>query len=364
MEITNNYEIDSFKLRIPIEKIRIFSNELGQKIEITRCNIETSEMISEETKVNNKVLISENGIKTTYQIEHTFNNSKDKQCIEYFLTIKITSKHLRTRYFEGITNDNIKLVYNSIINQNVVYIEFMDFINQTLVDVDFKKDHYNEYYPELLKRVDSFTIPKKEYNQGIRKFEKKFNQGFQFSSRQYATSTSPYIKYYNKEKQTLQTDKKNGMKEFFNEYLSEYRPLMKNLYRVEFTIKDKKMFDRFGLGNKLQDVLNLKSEVKQGIAKDIFSKHTERNTMKAPNIKATLSPTQKKHIAIKDFATRLGMTLNQIDDYFQSLNLGYRPYKALMDDMNKIDFLTDDNYINQQLQTNETLEKLYSEIGL
>ena len=364
MKIINTYEIDSFKLRIPIEKIQIVSNDLGQKIETIRCNADTSEILSEETKVNNKVLISENGIKTTYQIEHTFNNSKDKQKLEYFLTIKITSKHLRKRYFEGITNDNIELVYNSIINQNVVCIEFKEFLKQSLVDIDFKKDHHNKDYLELIKRVSNFTIPKKEYNQGIQKFEKKYNQGFQFSSRKYATITSPYIKYYNKEKQTLQTENKGGMKEFFNEFIPELRPLMKDLYRVEFTIKNKRMFDGFGIGNTLQDVLNLKSEVKQGIAKDIFSKHTERNTMKIPNIKASLTPRQKIHIGIKDLAIKQGMTINQIDDYFKQLNLGYRPHKNLMDDIQNLNFFNDDNYIKQQLQTNENLEKLYLEIGL
>jgi len=361
------FEIDSFTLKIAVEKVKNTSGILQSQVETTTTDLHTGLVIEELTnfKTINTYYSENEEIPTTYEVRNYYNNTKDIKQVEQYYLIKITSKHLRNRYFEGLTKDNIKQVYQSIIDQNIIFVDYQDFLQSVCIDVDFKKDHYNKYYSDVLDKIKLATIPTKEIGTGIKTFNKKYNQGFQFGSRKYATETKPYIKYYNKELQTKVSEKNKGMKGFFETYLTEYQEQVKHLYRIEYTIKGKRMFQKYGLSgnNKLIELLNIPNEVKTGISKDILSKHTER-IIKPIRINTKLTAKQKTALMIKDLSVKLGLSMNEIEAYIKGYNLRYETEKALLKDISEIDFDNQDQVLNNQLEINNTIQKLLSEIGL
>ena len=237
--INETYQIDSFKLRIPIDKVVNVGGILNS-VAITEQYIEDNGLVligkdinkEEATKVIKTFHNKETEIPTTYEIRETFNNSKHIQNREIYCNIKVTSKHLRSRYFEGITNNNIQLVYKSIMDQNIVFVEYEDFINATCIDVDFKFDKYIQHFQKIVKYVYSLNPPQKDARKIMNKFNKKNNIGLSFNERETATKSLPYIKIYNKELQT-QNPKKKGMKDFYDTYLANNNYDLNNLYRIE-----------------------------------------------------------------------------------------------------------------------------------
>ena len=263
--INETYQIDSFKLKIPIDKIVNVGGILNN-VAITTQYIEDNGiiLIDEEEKVISTHHTKDKEIPTTYEIRSIYNNSKHIQNRETYCNIKVTSKHLRGRYFEGITNDNIKLVYKSIMDQNIIFVEYEDFIHSTCIDVDFKFDKYINEFQRILKFIFSLTPDTKDPKKIMEKFNKKHNEGLSFNKREKATTNHPYIKIYNKLLQT-QTNHKNGMKDFYDTYLSNDDYDLNNLYRIEYTIQGKQMFEKFGMNrsNKLIDVLNTPPQIKE-----------------------------------------------------------------------------------------------------
>jgi hypothetical protein len=365
LQTSNKFEIDSFTLKIASEKVKNISNILNTQIETTSVNLNNGLVIEELTsyKTIRSHYTSSEEIPTTYEVRNYFNNSKNIKKAEEFYLIKVTSKHLRSRYFEGITKENIKLVYNSIMDQNIIFVDYENFLSADTLDIDFKKDQYNELYQDFYKIINNITIPRKEVGLGIKSFNKSNNQGFQFGTRKYATETLPYIKYYNKYLQSKLIKKNGGMLEFKEKYLSDID--FKNLFRVEYTIKGKTMFQRLGLssGNKLIDVLNIPNEIKEGVAKDIFSKHTER-VIPTRRINTRLTAKQKTALMIKDLSIKLGYSISQIEQYIKGYNLRYESEKSLLNDISKIDFNNEEEILNIQLENNNQIERLLNEIGI
>src|SRR5699024_1405984 len=115
---------------------------------------------------------------------------------EPYLIIRCTSKILCDRYFEGITNTNIRLVYERLQALNIAQFSFETFMTSPLTDVDFKRDIIitNDDYKKLVDIVEQSIICKYV----LKIFNKKDNQGIQCSSRKNATPNCPYIKVYNK----------------------------------------------------------------------------------------------------------------------------------------------------------------------
>jgi hypothetical protein len=361
-----SYEIDSFTIQIPYEKVENISNILGSKVEILTTNTSSGVIIDDltEFKTISSYYTDNLPIPTTYSLVHRYNNSKNVKSIEYYYNIAVSSKHLKELYFDGITNKNIKMVYDSIISQKIISFTYDDFLSSSCYDVDFKKDQYNEVYDNFKTKIYNSTIPSKQVGKGFKPFNSKKNKGFQFGTRKHATSSSPFIKYYNKELQASTIKKDGGMLEFYETYLKDIGYDLKDLYRLEYTIKGKDMFINYGLSgsNKLQDLLNIPNEVKKGIAKDIFCKHTE--PLQAPKrISNKLTSNEKKHILIKDICIKLGMTYNEIENYIDGFNFRYEVKKSMLNDIKNIQFDDDENGISQKEKQNEKVEKLLIDLG-
>lgn len=220
-------KIDSFKLRIPERFVQIVNPtflERYQKVYISTGQVE------DEIKLDNHKVNIQNGITT--RIGRAFFAKGDLMEVDYYF--QVTAKMLCENYLQGINKQNIKEVYDYIIALKIVYIDYDDFLNAYITDVDYAYDVYCE--PKTLQII----IPKLERAVPLdnrayidKTFTKDDNIGISFNKREKATNTHPFIKIYHK---SIELQYKS--REFAEAYLSNQD--YENITRLEFTIKNKK----------------------------------------------------------------------------------------------------------------------------
>jgi hypothetical protein len=255
-------EIDSLKLRIPLNRVTILNKRLSGRIILVPFDKVTKKQYREENenldfneKFKNEALLfqSDTGIKTRYIVRREvtrLNNVKE------FLVIGLSSKVLEAPYLEGITSKNICIAYKNLMKQGLIEVSYDNFLNGECTDVDIKKDY--PFKQPLKSYIDTFEKYTKANRDGYRPFKNKENVGFQWSKRETTGfMTRPYLKIYDKEIE-LKTKSAN----FANAYLKPES--YKGLVRIETTIKDRSHFKALGVTNTtLKNILGLPIEIKE-----------------------------------------------------------------------------------------------------
>ena len=260
------FDIDSFKLRIPLSKIKEYPTIINDRVhtvsETTGEIYGTKEQKTATLHTNNRYV--------------SFIASIEQQSIDgnrigtksQFLTLKLTSKLLTDQYFSGIRKDNIDIIHRTVLGQGID-VSREDFINSELTDIDFKSDipksstniaTLRAFSYQLMHNTNKVELVKKHNHS----FKQK-NTGVWFNDRKSATTAYPYIKIYDKsiELRYKSTD-------FANEYL---RHQDTDFWRLEYTLKGKSMFDKYGINNTLKSMLELDYEAKTDIAKSIWQQY-------------------------------------------------------------------------------------------
>ena len=262
---SNKISLDSFKLRIPSSVVKIIDTTLMGKWSLVHD--ETGDIDPHFNKLNS-VTRKENGKTSRYAIERQV--TKDKTVSE-FITMLINSKLLESNYFDGITKDNIKLVYDAIIAQRVVYFTFEDFIAKSdITDMDFKKDAIISDFSTCINQLRNLARESKQKGKGYRHFNTKENKGIEFSDRRTtAYKTTPYIKLYHKELELI-----HKSWEFKDAYLNGID--FKNVVRIETTVKNNAHCKHLGIkDNSLNTLLNLTDQTKEQIIRTALSRHIQ-----------------------------------------------------------------------------------------
>lgn len=302
---------DSLKIRIPIEKVEILDFLLSTE-NLILVNADTGEQIDAEGydlefKRRAKT-IKENGITTRFAIEKQ--QTAFKTTAEY-LVILFNSKLLRERYFEGITDENIDLIYEYLIGYKVASFSFTDFLSAECTDVDFKKDiNYESDFSTLTKTLYGQTIESRNSGKGANRFNKKTNQGIQFSKRETTQfKTNPYLKIYHK-----------GVELEYNstEFRDLYLPGIDctNRVRIEATVKNKKHFRAlFGkaFNTELQSVLMLSSEQKELIFRVAAKAHLQPLIRKS-RIATGMKPNTAIHLSALNIIMQKGISFELARD--------------------------------------------------
>ena len=250
--------IDSCKLRILTKYVRKAPEIFNCISERTIINKTTGEVLeSEEPEtIKQHIFSNDNGItnisiRLQYQVIDNIKleNGKFETIMEEFYTFKITSKLLKHNYYNGIDNNTIKQIYEYILSIGFD-IDFDNFIKSELTDIDYKFDIIltPEIYKSIAKQYVLNAKEWKELHKGLDIYNQKTNQGIGFGIRERATPTYPFMKVYNKELETT-------YKSF--EFINKYTSVMQNMYRWEFTIKNKKHFEKLELNNTLESHLEL-----------------------------------------------------------------------------------------------------------
>lgn len=285
----SNFKLDSFKIRIPLKaphnykRADILPYEYGDPIVILNdpelgvnyitINEQTGDVV--KSSANNYGHVNDKGIKTTYGIE-SINANKT---VSDYLTIKVTSKHLRSNYFDGITIDNVKTVYKSLMSLKKFSFPFEDFLHGEVTDADYCRDLIIPNYEGVKQCLQELTKPSTKNNKGVHTFDTATAKGLKWSSRDTATSDAPYIKIYNK---GLQVRNDADMLMFTKEYL-DLNMITTDNYRIEFTLKNKRHFGKYKIHNTLISHLRLSQDRLLDIARSVFNCHLE-GIYKVPRI--------------------------------------------------------------------------------
>jgi hypothetical protein len=285
------YSVDSLKVRIPISRVKILDDSIHQ-MEL-RIIEKTGEVL--EAKENTQASRNEQGIKTTFSIEQ---RATQFDTIRY-LIILVNAKQLQTHYFEGITTFNVGELYNYLMSLGVVQFSLKEFLKSECTDIDFKKD-FNATDQDMKDAFDVLMSNARLYadaGMGYTPFNKKDNKGLMFNHRTTTKiKTAPFFKIYSK---TLDLLHKSNVFA-----LAHFREVPRDLWRMEFTIKNKKHLASFGHGNTFSDILNLSQDqiedMKEASLKAVLNKRVRESSVNNDTIKAKDVPLVNAIILLLD----------------------------------------------------------------
>lgn len=238
IELENLVSIDSLKIRIPFSRVEILDTNLGANFIV--FNEKTSEVSEEESFKKNSLKHSVKGVTTYYGLERQVNAMG---IVSEYLVILFNSKLVYDRYFEGITNGNIGLIYDRLISMSIVSFDYDTFLSGECTDVDYKKDIECKQYRKAISLIEQNAKAHKKINKGCNHFNAIGNVGIEFGKRITATESYPFVKIYHK---GIELGGNKSLA-FYMEYLSNLGVDMDNLIRIEATIKNRKHFKKFGI---------------------------------------------------------------------------------------------------------------------
>lgn len=291
--IDTTFEIDSFKWRTLSDNVELNDSMISDYIIIHKG---TGEVLPKAYKRNAYIHIQD-GIKFYFALE-LIKTSFDKT--ELFLSILITSKILKEKYLQGITQKNIRDIYDALMKCNVASFSFETFLSGFVVDIDFKFDSYVDSFLPIVKACKEGAKQEHVKSGNIITYEKKNNQGIQFSKRESTNiDTKPFLKVYNKECDLICNP---DNKEFYNKYLIDQVKKLSGRIRIEFTIKNKKHLRKYGIeDSSLKNILSLSRKKKNEMYLDTLSKYFEMDKPKPIKIKSVISPTNSVFITSMDY---------------------------------------------------------------
>jgi len=283
----SDFEVDSFRIKIPYQDCKILSHELDQ-LYLT-INSNTSEIVNE--RLNNRIDVGDDYVKLWVQVRsynalvQTKHKGTYANLPQKYIVVTVHSKLLKSLYLDRITLQNVHLIYDAIMDYKVFYCTRKTFLNSDVLDIDFCRNlqipnwlECKSYILEHLKRT-------KDLNRGCYEFKSKDNVGLQFGTRDKSTYSNPYIKIYHK---YLELTTKSKL--FTERYLNDAIDIPKDLFRVEYTLKDKKHYQRYDLGSRLIDMLQIPNHKKEFICAHMFSFQFDMDIyqVRTPRKKTTL----------------------------------------------------------------------------
>ena len=235
---------------------------------------------------------------------------------EQRFVIQVNSKMLRDRYFEGMTLDNIRLIYDYIIQHKIIDFSYEDFLEGFVYDADLCMDAEAkpEVFGKMLSRLNRSINPNKWRK--VNSFNKSStNMGIEFGKRDSASITNPFCKFYHKGLELVNkvSPDKKTIGEFNREYLGDD---MYNVVRLEATFKNRDMFKEYGIPVKsLNDLLSLETDVLKGIITTIVKKNYMDKRAKSSFTEDNVSPKDDLILNLMEYIIDCGET----EEYFLSL---------------------------------------------
>ena len=271
--ITNDWAIDSLKVRLPLSKVKVLNDSLSEMI--LYVSQSTGDILDEKERKKIEVGELHKGIKITFRREiqagqYVAQAGERKGSVEYFVML-INAKALEQDYFTGITESTVFKLYEYLMKSEAVYFPYQLMFEFECTDIDFKKDYFQDpaIQHQALQNMHGRAISSPAHGQGVKSLFKNkiqgtnYYTGIQFNERKTATQKAPFFKIYSKTN-NLQDTGKDGSNIFAMACLKEgkegYPAIPQNLYRNEFTIKDKKHLAKFGIGNTFAALIELTQE--------------------------------------------------------------------------------------------------------
>lgn len=325
MILYNHATIDSLSMSIPIEQVEIIDKNFTSKVITFYYD---TEQFDDEIQNCKPLVFSFDGITIRFRIAERLTSDKHSQ---RFIIITLSSKLLKSRYFEGITKNNIDTLYNEIMSFKVFKCPYDVFLDSHVSDVDLCTNYKisQEAFINSNKKLVSFALLGKDrfFNLFLKKNKQGLytNLGLDINTRQKAKPSHPYLKNYYK---SIELTTKSL--EFYNKFLKnaiiQKGQNIRNLARIEYTIKGyshKERLYKKGLlklnYKTLRDVLNLTVNEMKSIIYSGFKDYCQipdRNSTTKTDIKG-LSPTDS---LIVNYMQQLILKGSDKIDLFEIIN--------------------------------------------
>jgi hypothetical protein len=276
-------KIDSLTILIPRESVQIIDSTFEQKYLLYFPDTDEVETKARQKNVHIELI---DDIKLRIDSLSRMWNGENRK----FIRFVITSKFLKSRYFEGINKGNIKLIYELLMQMQIAYFDYDTFLNSYIADIDICID--------MKLNINQQKEVKKQYTlRVLLKLQRYIQQlknvtNLQINERTKATEAKPFIKFYNKHQEF-----EVRSKTFKERYLNEYEKILsEGVYRAEVTIKNSKHRKRIGLSecNTLAKLLDLDQSFLSKLHRTVLSEYIEpKNIIRVkgedltPNDKAT-----------------------------------------------------------------------------
>jgi len=303
--ISNQYSIDSLKIRIPLSQVQVLNESINHSW--VRLNTGTGEIDTESFKSKAHYHHSK-GYTTKYLIQEV---ALPHQSPITYLTIGVSAKILESRYQEGITPETLPTLYSQLIDQDEVQFSYESLGKALVSDIDIKKDKEYSHgaFSTIRKKLERVSIAHKERNRGVRPFTGKDNQGLEWNHRETNSFVkAPYLKLYHKG-----IELQNKSKEFMQVHLSGQD--FTNVVRLEATLKNQKHMNHFGIqGKTLNDIVHLPQEKYHEVVNYALHTNIEGYQMKASGMNKGYTTRQKVLLSIIAWAISRDMGITEIYD--------------------------------------------------
>lgn len=299
--------VDSFKMRIPISEVEIIDDQLNTNLLHVLQN--TGEVIS-TVKIKQRSG-DRSGVAFKYWIERLQHGNRGMA--SSFLLIAVHSKMLGAKYLNGITYEDLPLLYKYLMSYDVANFTYESFISARVTDVDIKQDFIatTRSVETVLDQLAKNYVKRDSLNSGFKKHKppgKKYT-GHQFNTRKTTSfHASPYMKVYDKYEDSMS----EKHRQFFLETPGATIP--ENLWRSEFTLKGSKHMRMFEIENTVEgiltaDVIKLRSAQKQ-VMSALFNR-----SKRTPNESDNTLPRDVVDMALlRLIIENTGMATNEVID--------------------------------------------------
>lgn len=254
----NGYAIDSMTVLIYEPLVLIKNKALSARVIVV--DVETGEQYG-NPRDNTDVKVCNVGFNTSYKAQKIARGTYSEP--KKYISFTLNSKHLKSRYFEGITKETIRIAYEQIISEGVIEFSFKDMLESIVWDVDIRKDFTAEdfkvtEFKEAVGKLNQALKP--EYEKIAKPFRSKKNQGFQVSTRD--SANNPLYKLYNKK-----VELEVNSKDFWQAHLGCCN--VEKEYRIELTFKRRTQMAALGLLH--EDELNTLENLLEAVDRDSVS---------------------------------------------------------------------------------------------
>lgn len=292
------YEEKDQKQALPYEKYRIDSFKLLiDSCELASVNIPNEFILVDKSTGEAVDEFKKNSLKIPYKdtciYVGIFNRVLRKVNISK-LMILFSSKVAGDNYFEGISKQDVIDVLEHL--KFLRYIDYSDvsdlYKKLYAKDVDIKKDM--KFHRKDRDKIREFNKQLKlmfQHDLGeFHLYDSEDNFGLQTFNRDRSSISKPFFKWYDKTKEIFAKHYDFLVK--LPDYLRN--ELQDNfIYRFEFTMKDKKFFNNFGISNRLEEVLEVASSKWSEIVKILMDKNFQPKAKRVTSQDKGLTPTEK-----------------------------------------------------------------------
>jgi hypothetical protein len=359
MKVTINgtAKVDSLKVSIPLIDCEIIDTNLIDRIRVQTINDETGELVKEDVKHGTPTILNNSdGTYIKFWKEGQFFYDKGQRIPTLYVTFLINSKHLRGRYFEGITLDTLPIIYDYLMSFNVVKFSYDTLLNSRYSDTDVCIDFNStpELFEGLKTNIKALSSrPECWYSATNSKDNSGLWTAAKDEPRKHATPSTPYIKFYSKYE-----DFTNKSIDFANAYLRTDQ--FKDVYRFEATISNSKHKEKLGISKckTFGEFLKLDLQLLiQQLVKEYFT-----DSKKLVMNSGELTPIEK---VLVDFMNQLisqGATNTQLFDVFNRSDVSRQAKGILKEKYFKLSSL--DEFNRKQLEINSASKDVFEYLGI